>query len=157
MQPACQICAHFRLLIAAVAACSICKLYLHLAIRDDRGATEASAPGIQEILYHATTAIFPVSEQILLSPFSGRTLPSASSGQALSVAFDFALDLDSDFDPDREGHDVSVVSVPPCHPEKAESHAERATPDEGPMQLATISPNDVSSSQMSFRTGESLP
>jgi hypothetical protein len=126
MQAACQICAHFRLLIAAVAACSICKLYLHLAIRHHRGATEPSAPGIQEMLYHATTAIFPVSEQILLSPFRvGRTLPSASSGQALSVAFDFsfAVGLDSDFDPDREAHDVSVVSVPPCHPEEAESHA----------------------------------
>jgi len=32
----------------------------------------------------------------------GRTLPSASSGQALSVAFDFDVDLDTE--PDREGH-----------------------------------------------------
>jgi hypothetical protein len=33
----------------------------------------------------------------------GRTLPSASSGQALSVAFDFVLEVDFDFDEGRLG------------------------------------------------------
>jgi hypothetical protein len=39
----------------------------------------------------------------------GRTLPSASSGQALSDVFDFdlAFDLAFDFDSDREGHGFS--------------------------------------------------
>jgi hypothetical protein len=31
-----------------------------------------------------------------------------------------------------------------CHPEEAESHAKRATPDEGPMQLADILGYDCS-------------
>jgi hypothetical protein len=42
----------------------------------------------------------------------------------LSVAFDFALTLR-------------------CHPEEAESHAKRATPNEGPMQLARSGSTDA--------------
>ena len=51
-----------------------------------------------------------------------RAKPGAGLGVArvgrtlLSVAFDVALDFD-------------------CHPEEAELHAKRATPDEGPMHL----------------------
>src|SRR5437588_3775911 len=33
------------------------------------------------------------------------------------------------------------VGQPACHPEEAESHATRATPDEGPMQPARSAPN----------------
>jgi hypothetical protein len=31
---------------------------------------------------------------------------------------------------------ASAVPIPPCHPEEAESHAKRATPDEGPVNSA---------------------
>jgi len=41
----------------------------------------------------------------------------------------------------------SVVPTPPCHPEEAESRAKRATPDEEPMQLASISLIDALSNE----------
>ena len=59
----------------------------------------------------------------------GRTL--------LSVAFDVDFDFDSDVDFDSR-----------CHPEEAESHAKRATPNEGPVQLA---------SRTAFDAGIGLP
>jgi hypothetical protein len=63
----------------------------------------------------------------------GRTLPSASSelalslpkGQALSVAFDLDLVLDSDFDLDREGHGLQ-----PCR--KRLTQINPASAAEGP-------------------------
>jgi hypothetical protein len=53
----------------------------------------------------------------------GRTLLSV----AFDVDFDFALR---------------------CHPEEPESHAERATPDEGSMQLACRGPTDQDSPRL---------
>jgi hypothetical protein len=49
----------------------------------------------------------------------GAVIPTEAEEPAVLPAAEKSLDRD-----------------PRCHPEEAESHAKRATPDEGPMQLA---------------------
>jgi hypothetical protein len=89
----------------------------------------------------------PSSRFCSLIACAGQTLPSASSGQALSVAFDRDFDC-FDFDSDREGHDVQSCRFR-LHPEEAEplviesDSLQRACPEPAGGTYATASDIDL--------------